>query len=143
MGQSTIAVVLAAALLACESLWFLSRPRQGSHDRAWGLLLLFIAGWVLLWAHFFIQGRLVVSAGLGVLLVQSGPLTRFGMYLFLGGISMGAGLAWNACHRGARAGLLQPLAWRLALGVLVAVLAAIQLHPLSGLNAPELPPIYS
>ena len=143
MGQSTIAVVLAAALLACESLWFLSRPRQGSHDRAWGLLLLVTAGWVLLWAHFFIQGRLVVSAGLGVLLVQGGTLTRLGMYLFLGGISMGAGLAWNACHRGARARLLQPLAWRLALGVIVVVLTALQVHPLSGLNAPELPPIYS
>jgi tetratricopeptide (TPR) repeat protein len=143
MGQSTIAVGLTAALLTFESLWFLIRPRRGSHDRAWGLLLLVIAGWVLLWARFFILGRLVVSPGLGVMLVQGGTLTRIGMYLFLGGISIGAGLAWNACHDDAREGLLQSLAWRLGLGVSVAVLSASQLHPLRGLNEPELPPIYS
>ncbi|WPB73423.1 hypothetical protein KYC5002_30745 [Archangium violaceum] len=143
MGQSAIVVALTAALLAFEGLWFLRRPRWDSYDRAWGLLLLVIAGWVLLWAHLFIQGRLVVSSGLGVMLVQGGTLTRLGMYLFLGGIAIGAGLAWNACHSGSREALLQSLAWRLGPGVLVAVLAAIQLHPLRGLNEPELPPIYS
>ncbi|KFA87032.1 hypothetical protein [Archangium violaceum] len=143
MGQSAIAVALTAALLAFEGLWFLRRPRGGSHDRAWGLLLLVIAGWVLLWARLFILGRLVVSSGLGVMLVQGGTLTRLGMYLFLGGIAIGAGLAWNACHGGTRGGRLQSQAWRPGLGVLVAVLAAMQLQPLSGLNEPELPPIYS
>ncbi|WP_309891845.1 hypothetical protein [Archangium sp.] len=143
MGQSTIAVGLTAALLTFESLWLLIRPRRGSHDRAWGLLLLVIAGWVLLWARFFILGRLVVSPGLGVMLVQGGILTQLGMYLFLGGISIGAGLAWNACHDDAREGLLQSLAWRLGLGVSVAVLSALQLHKLGGLNEPELPSIYS
>ncbi|MFE8599946.1 hypothetical protein [Archangium violaceum] len=143
MGQSAIVVALTAALLAFEGLWFLRRPRRGSYDRAWGLLLLVIAGWVLLWARLFILGRLVVSSGLGVMLVQGGTLTRLGMYLFLGGIAIGAGLAWNACHGGSREGLLKSLAWRLGPGVLVAVLTAIQIHPLRGLNEPELPPIYS
>ncbi|MFY0566952.1 hypothetical protein ACN28E_24365 [Archangium lansingense] len=143
MGQSAIVVALTAALLAFEGLWFLRRPRWGSHDRAWGLLLLVIAGWVLLWARLFFLGRLVVSSGLGVMLVQGRTLTQLGMYLFLGGISIGAGLAWNACHGGSREGQLRSLAWRLGPGVLVAVLAAIQLHQLRGLNEPELPPIYS
>lgn len=143
MGQGVITVALTASLLAIEGLWFLRRPRRGSHDRAWGLLLLVIAGWVLLWARFFILGRLVVSSGFGVMLVQGGTLTRLGMYLFLGGISIGAGLAWNACHGGSREGLFQSQAWRLGPGVLVAVMAALQLHPLESLNEPELPTIYS
>ncbi|WP_257453720.1 tetratricopeptide repeat protein [Archangium lipolyticum] len=142
MGPSVIAVVLAASLLGWEGLWFLRRSVQNHHHRAWGLLLLVTAGWALLWARLFYLGRLVVSPDLGVVLVQGGALTRLGMILFLAGISLGAGLAWTACHEYPPERQLHHLAWRLGLAGGVAVLAAFQLR-LLGLGEPELPPVYS
>lgn len=142
MGRSVIAVMLAAALLAWEGFWFFQRSRQDYHRRAWGLLLLVIAGWALLWARLFYLGRLVISPGFGVVLVQGGALTRLGMTLFLGGISVGASLAWSACHEYPREKQVSYLAWRLGMGLAVAVLAAFQLR-LLGMDEPELPPISS
>jgi tetratricopeptide (TPR) repeat protein len=141
MGWSAAAVVITSALMVGEGVWFLRHGEPPVRARRWGLLLLVVAGWSLIWARLFFLGRMVVSPELGVLMAQGGPVTGLGLGLLLGGIALGAGIAWGACH--CHEGCRPSFRWWLMGGALgMGLVTALQLQPLQ-MEEPGLPRIYS